>query len=765
VKESAGVHIDKELVNMSDTHHSPPLTHTRVIARWALLTLIMPILAMGADYIQPLEPSTTPIHVRVLFESNHAHEAVIAWTTTAPGEHHHVYLDTEPRTGDLAAYAQRLPSVHSAPYTLRPNEEAAGMHAWSHNVHLTDLTPWTTYYLTVVSDDNASHEYHFMTAPDDDQVVRMVAVGDSRTPQQGRTHPENDRRQVNALMARLLERHPTIIAMLHGADYTNRALWGELYWWLKDHAEMTTTSDNRLLPIIPSRGNHDLDIGFEEMFWWPDRENDFYYTTRLNAQAAVITLNSEISRGGDQRDWLEQQLIELRPEKQWLLAMYHRPAYPSVRDYGSGAPQRGAWVPLFEAHGLDAAYESHDHALKRTYPIYDGRIDAVRGVVYFGDGGAGVPQRRPDPDRWYLQVTGRYHHTHLLSFEHNRLHIQAISIDDAIVDDFTLHPRGLRTPYTGLERPGAFISHLANILDERPRVDPVVHEMTVILLRSYLAHYSPEAPDSREDFLETVRGIFADGNAEPVARRMAYQLLLLHADWAEGEHKRLLAAGQADDSAEIRELVETLGAIALDSDAGQALIKDLSGKSSMAQRVEEAFSAVRDVPDLRLPEGLDDDTLIKVEAFRLPVEGWAFRLDPSRLGYFQGWHEMEPDDTWKPFEIEKPWAQVLGEDYAGAGWYRRMIAFPELAEDFDRLTLHFGGIDEMGWVWIDGQYVGQQNIGPTGWNQPFELDVSDHIRPGERHEIIIRVMNTAYDGGIWQPIHLHVYQGLPTPGL
>ncbi len=719
---------------------------------------IVAVSPASAETIRALEPSSEPIHVRVLFKDRPAHEAVIAWTTTAEGEAHHVYVDTQPREGDLEAYGERLPSIHSQPYSLRADEEEAGMHAWTHNVFLGDLEPATRYYVTVVSDGEASEEYYFKTAPDDDRPVRVVAVGDSRTPAAGRTHPDNERRQVNALMARLVEEHPDIVAMIHGADYTNRAYWSQLYWWLTDHAETSTTSDNRLLPIIASRGNHDLDVGFEEMFWWPDRRNDYYYTTHLNSEAAIITLNSEISRGGDQRDWLEEQLAELRPEKRWLLAMYHRPAYPSVRDYGSGSAQRRAWVPLFEQYGLDAAYESHDHALKRTYPIFDGQIDHQRGVVYFGDGGAGVPQRHPDPDRWYLEVTGRHHHTHLISFHSDRLHVQAINIDDEVVDEFTLSPRGVQSPYTGLERAGAFIGHLAAMLDDREGTEAAVRDLVVRLLREYLAQYEPDEPDTREAFMEVVRDIYENTGAADAERRVAYQLLLLHADWAAGEHLRLLEAGRNDESDAIRALTTALETVGLDSEPGKAMMMDLGRGDGVAERLEQAFAAVRDEPELHLPVGLDDESLVEVDAFRLPAEGWLFRRDPSRVGYFDRWHEAEPDDTWKPFAIETAWGNLLDENYIGAGWYRRVVEFPEIDDDRDKLTLHFQGVDHAGWVWIDGEYVGQQNIGSVGWNQPFELDVTDHITPGERHEIVIRVMNTAHAGGVWEPVHLRVYQ-------
>ncbi|MEX0886535.1 MAG: metallophosphoesterase family protein [Phycisphaeraceae bacterium] len=402
-----------------------------------LAVLSLSAASAAADTVQRLEPSTEPIHVRVLFESDPAHEAVVAWTTTAEGADHRVHVDTEPREGELDAYARNLPSIHSQPYTLRDDEADAGMAAWTHNVLLADLEPATRYYLTVASDGQRSREYYFITAPDDDRDIELLLVGDSRVGAT-RTSPDNNRRRVNALMRDLLEDRPNIVAMGHGADYTNRAHWAQLYWWLKDHAEMTTTQDGRLLPIIPARGNHDLDVGFEEMFWWPDRENDYYYATQLSAQVAFITLNTEISRGGDQRDWLEAQLAELRPRSRWLIGQWHRPAWPSVRAVSSGAAQREAWVPLFERYGLDLGYEAHDHSLKRTYPIYQGDIDPQRGVLYIGDGGGGVPQRQPDPSRWFLEVTDRHHHAHILRFTDDRLEGAALNHDGEIVDQFTL---------------------------------------------------------------------------------------------------------------------------------------------------------------------------------------------------------------------------------------------------------------------------------------------------------------------------------------
>src|SRR3546814_670761 len=269
------------------------------------------------------------------------------------------------------------------------------MESYYHHSYLGNLKPSTRYYITVESDGESLGEYSFITAPADDRPVTLFVGGDSRLGAD-RVEDNNARRRMNTVMRQLFEAHPEIIALAHTADYTNRAYWSQLYYWLKDHFEKTTTADKRLLPIFPSRGNHDIDIGFEEMFWWPNRQNDFYYTANLNENTALVILNTEISINGNQRVWLEKELQTLRPKKRWLGAMYHRPAYPSVRAYEDGESRRRAWVPLFEKHQLDLVSSGHDHSMKRTEHILNVNAD-TNGIVYISEGDLGVRHRELKP--------------------------------------------------------------------------------------------------------------------------------------------------------------------------------------------------------------------------------------------------------------------------------------------------------------------------------------------------------------------------------
>ncbi len=141
----------------------------------------------------------------------------------------------------------------------------------------------------------------------------------------------------------------------------------------------------------------------------------------------------------------------------------------------------------------------------------------------------------------------------------------------------------------------------------------------------------------------------------------------------------------------------------------------------------------------------------------MPRTGWLFRTDPERDGDTRGWYQPETSrQDWREAEIETAWASFLEEPYVGVGWYRRTLDIPALPED-GAAYLHFEGVDESCWVWVNGLYVGQHHIGPAGWNVPFRIEITPAVRAGE-NTIAVRAMNTAAAGGIWRPVRLEIYE-------
>ncbi len=146
-----------------------------------------------------------------------------------------------------------------------------------------------------------------------------------------------------------------------------------------------------------------------------------------------------------------------------------------------------------------------------------------------------------------------------------------------------------------------------------------------------------------------------------------------------------------------------------------------------------------------------DQYLAVVAEMMVPRDGWKFKLDPDRVGKDAGWFKLDLDDSgWDDIGIEKAWGH-FGYDYIGTAWYRRTITLPDNPGGTNAL-IRFGGVDECAWVWVNGEYAGEHDIGPSGWDKPFRLDVTGLLKWGQDNQITVCAMNTAMAGGIWQPI-------------
>lgn len=272
-----------------------------------------------------------------------------------------------------------------------------------HRIELEDLQPQSAYSFKL---GNEEKEFHFETLPDSlDEPVVFIVGGD--TAQNGLTLFEE--------MCKVAQReYPSFI--LFGGDLAyaagdknkkeNSWLW---LHWLKTYYETMQTDDGFLIPFLVTIGNHDVKGGYNQT----PEDAPFYYTLfpmpgipgynvlRFGEYMSLFLLDSGHTNPikGEQSEWLQK---ELALEKNTLhrFAIYHVPAFPSVRNFrlDQSTSIRRNWVPLFERYGLHVAFENHDHAYKRTYPLLNESVDP-KGVVYIGDGSWGVRPRIPKKAR------------------------------------------------------------------------------------------------------------------------------------------------------------------------------------------------------------------------------------------------------------------------------------------------------------------------------------------------------------------------------
>ncbi|QDU83795.1 Calcineurin-like phosphoesterase [Planctomycetes bacterium Pla163] len=405
---------------------------------------------------------TQPAHWRVVWHTDPRTAASVSWSTRDAGTVHRVHLRALPAderlTGpatDPTSYASVHDAAVSGPFTPSAGDgESDGPLGSYHHVRLTELVPGTRYAFLIESDGQFSPPLEFRTAPASGADLAFVYGGDSRTGWR-------DRCRVNLMIAELATRHPDLLCFVHGGDFVERGS-ASAQWlrWLSHH-ELTTTADGRVLPIVPARGNHDWGPGYAEVFDSPGRtgteSGGAWFRTDLGAGVCVLNLDTNVPALGDQLEWLESELPLARRDARWLLLNYHRPLFPAVKSPAAMAPY---WAPLFERNDVDLVFESDGHCIKRTLPIRDGAVDPT-GVTYVGEGGLGVPQRKPNPSHWYFAdgaFTGRGHHVTLVTASAESLHVETHVLresDHTLEGAMTLIERGAQWSYLAGSDPEA----------------------------------------------------------------------------------------------------------------------------------------------------------------------------------------------------------------------------------------------------------------------------------------------------------------------
>ncbi|MCA1809501.1 MAG: beta galactosidase jelly roll domain-containing protein [Lentisphaerae bacterium] len=273
--------------------------------------------------------------------------------------------------------------------------------------------------------------------------------------------------------------------------------------------------------------------------------------------------------------------------------------------------------------------------------------------------------------------------------------------------------------------------------------------------------------------------ILLDNN--PVIRRYVQLVLMPKHPLPEGEKLDRIISELRDvyleaDVAQRRHVVETFAAFDVVTPASRRVLV-LATDDEEADIRQTAYAAILDHIDRDWDEAADlldaaqadsSETirdiglelrwkLLQVAQVRLSREGWRFLIDPDDIGRAAGWYAPDWDDAgWRDdVPIEDSWKNHMEDGYNGIAWYRRSIDVPE-APDGDRVYLHFEGVDEEAWVWLNGKFVGEHALGKEGWNVPFVLDATDAVKLGAENQVTIRAKNTSGGAGIWRPVTLRV---------
>ncbi|MBI5090965.1 MAG: DUF4838 domain-containing protein [Candidatus Hydrogenedentes bacterium] len=147
----------------------------------------------------------------------------------------------------------------------------------------------------------------------------------------------------------------------------------------------------------------------------------------------------------------------------------------------------------------------------------------------------------------------------------------------------------------------------------------------------------------------------------------------------------------------------------------------------------------------------------------LPVR-WEFKTDPEDVGVVYQWYLPNSGAPWDSIDGTLYWdlqgyQDSRGWPYAGKAWYRAQVHVPRVTQGKPvRLTV--GGVYNTGvWIWVNGALADHRPRQDT--KTPFDIDVTNYVRPGEMNTVAILVNTITADRSPRGGLHRRVFLWTP----
>lgn len=370
-------------------------------------------------------------YVYLTFENEDTSRSLtVNFMTPAHSDPSYVYLGTKSGRGNPSNYSSKV---------LGKTGHIDDLPRTYHHVSLKNLSPNTTYYF-IVGDPliGYSQEFKFRTLPDDDRPIKVLSGGDMGT-----------NKRIIEVSRAAMEEEPDIILIGGDISYANGKTKEIKKWddWFDLMMEVMISPRGFLTPIIVAIGNHEVTTGvalpwakapfYEQLF--AQNQGKSFFVRQLGSHTSLIVLDTGHMNSHDsQKEFIEQSLQKAQ-SREHRLALYHVPLYPNHRSEGDilSSSGRSSWLELFDKYHLTAAFENHDHTLKRTHILRDHQI-ATKGTVYVGDGCWGKNGRSSNPQRWYLKKADSKTHVWIAEVSSSSIEFKALGLRGEILDNFVL---------------------------------------------------------------------------------------------------------------------------------------------------------------------------------------------------------------------------------------------------------------------------------------------------------------------------------------
>jgi hypothetical protein len=276
-----------------------------------------------------------------------------------------------------------------------------------YHVDLTGLQPDTEYFYRVgtwagieaptgkPTGPELSRILRFKTGPvkGDRKPIRLGLLGDSRA----------DGGKIAEHAPRVAQFLPDV--WLFTGDMTQKGVQEEWWYWLD---AMHPLLDTRVM--MPVQGNHETVAELYYNQWFLPNEDLLDPSLREHAwsfdigNVHVVGLDSTVGfLALMEEPWLDDDLKAARsdPDIDWIVAVFHHPAYSASTSHGSDTQVGVHFVPYFEKYHVDLAFSGHDHDYERSKPIRENQVvSAADGTVYVVAGAFFAPPYGNGYDWW-----------------------------------------------------------------------------------------------------------------------------------------------------------------------------------------------------------------------------------------------------------------------------------------------------------------------------------------------------------------------------
>jgi acid phosphatase type 7 len=337
---------------------------------------------------------------RVVWTGDPSTTATIAWDQIK-GDNPVVYYGTKDVDGDWKKYDYSAKPSRNVPNYRGMNTMFA---------RLENLKADSEYYFIIKDSDKTGDQFYFRTAPDEPKAFTFIVGGDTKSSGSSLLAG----RQSNMIAAKLQPLFVIFNGDFTSGDGTSPDGWQR---WLDDWFILTTTEDDRLIPVVPVHGNHEdgeksvLHNLFDLPYHRENTEN-IYFDVAFGDFFAFLALNSQIETGGSQLEWLEKNLKKYQNHT-FTMAGYHKPFFPHTSGKRENNRLYDQWAHLFFTYGLDLSFDADSHMSKTTFPLRPsdesgskmGFIrDDENGTMFLGEGSWGAGPRANDDDKpWTLR--------------------------------------------------------------------------------------------------------------------------------------------------------------------------------------------------------------------------------------------------------------------------------------------------------------------------------------------------------------------------